>query len=56
VTSHAGFHAQAGRVATVINAGRYDEADAMLGADSPYAQASNEVAMAIRRLKKEAAV
>ena len=53
VTSHATFHVQAGREATAINAGRYTDADAMLGAESPYARASNEVVMAIRRLKKE---
>ena len=56
VTSHASFHTQAGRVAAAINAGRYAEADTMLGADTAYSRASNEVAVALRRLKKEASV
>jgi methyl-accepting chemotaxis protein len=55
VSSHANFHAQAGKVAMAINGGKYADADKMMGADSPYAQASSEVAMALRRLKKETA-
>ena len=53
VSSHAAFHTQAGRVATAINSGKLAEAESMLAADSPYARASNEVALALRRLKKE---
>jgi hypothetical protein len=54
VTNHAAFHVEAGKVATTINAGRYDEASAMMGAGKPYAKASSAVGAAIMQLKGEA--
>jgi methyl-accepting chemotaxis protein len=54
VTSHAAFHLEAGKVAQAINAKKYVEAENMLGNGTPYANASNVVAGAIMKLKKEA--
>lgn len=56
VSRHADFHVEAGKVAAIINAGNYTEAEAMLGADSKYTEASNAVASAIMHLKKEASI
>lgn len=56
VATHAIFHTHAGRVAQTINAGRYSDAEGMLEGQAPYAQASNNVALAIRQLKKDAAL
>lgn len=55
VGKHAEFHQAAGRVAQAINAKRYGEAEAMLGAETPYAVISRDVVTAIQRLKKETA-
>jgi len=55
LTKHAAFHCEAGKVATAINQQRYAEATAMLGAGTPYAQASSEVGAAIIRLKMKVA-
>jgi hypothetical protein len=54
VTRHAAFHVEAGKVARTINARQYAEAEAMLGAGTPYAAASSAVGAAIIGLKKEA--
>lgn len=54
VRHHAAFHKEAGKVATTINAGKYAEAEQMLGSGSPYASASNAVVIAIGALKREA--
>ena len=51
--SHAAFHREAGRVATLINGKRYDEATAALDAGSPYAKSSMETTMAISKLRKQ---
>lgn len=51
---HSAFHAQAGKVASAINAGKYTEAEAMLAATSPYTAASNAVGVAILGLRREA--
>lgn len=51
---HAEFHRQAGRVAEVINAGKYTEAEQMLVSGTPYAAASQSVVMSIGTLKREA--
>ncbi|MBI5256336.1 MAG: CZB domain-containing protein [Burkholderiales bacterium] len=51
---HAEFHQHAGKVAQAINAGRYAEAEAMLGAGTPYTQVSSAVGSAIVALRKEA--
>ncbi|QFY44214.1 chemotaxis protein [Candidatus Methylospira mobilis] len=56
VQKHANFHSEAGKIAFLINDKKYDEADLALAAHSPYAQASNEVATAIVRLRKEASL
>ena len=53
---HAAFHVEAGKVATAINAKKYTEAEAMLGAGTSFAQASSGVGVAILQLKKEAAL
>ncbi len=54
VERHAQFHAEAARVAQAINQKRYAEAEAMLGGETPYADASTAVGGAIMRLKREA--
>jgi methyl-accepting chemotaxis protein len=53
---HKAFHVQAGKVACLINAGKYAEAEASLGHGTPYASASSEVAVALMALKKAAAL
>lgn len=54
IDKHATFHIEAGKVAKTINAGKYNEAEAMLATGKSYANASNEVGVAIIKLKKEA--
>ncbi len=51
---HATFHVEAGKVASVINAKKFPEAEAMLGSGTAFAQASSGVGVAIIKLKKEA--
>ena len=53
---HAAFHIEAGKVAQVINEGRYHEAQGMLSTDSAFVAASSEVGAAIMRLKKDVAL
>jgi methyl-accepting chemotaxis protein len=53
---HANFHREAGRVAQAVNNGQYDEALAMTEQDTPFADASGAVGMAIRGLKKVAGI
>ncbi len=53
VTKHAAFHTEAGKVATAINAKKYDAATGMLAAGS-YVDASSAVGAAIMKLKMEA--
>jgi methyl-accepting chemotaxis protein len=53
VQSHAAFHREAGRVATLINARRYDEATAALDGGAPYAKASMETTIAISKLREQ---
>jgi Chemoreceptor zinc-binding domain len=55
ITKHARFHQEAGKVAKLINAKKYTEAEAAIGAGSSYSIASTEVGAAIIKLKKEAA-
>ena len=52
VSSHARFHAEAGKVATVVNQAKFNET--LIGAGSAFGAASNHVGTAIIRLKKEA--
>lgn len=54
VTRHASFHTEAGKVAAAINAKKFAEAEAMLGAGTAYTNASSAVGGAIVKLKKEA--
>ncbi|HXD39760.1 MAG TPA: CZB domain-containing protein [Ramlibacter sp.] len=56
VTKHAQFHKSAAHVARTINAGKYGEAQTMLGLGSPYAEASTAVAVAIIHLRREAGI
>lgn len=51
---HAEFHAEAGKVATAINARNFTEASDMINGATNYAKASSSVGVAIMRLKKEA--
>lgn len=54
VAKHAEFHVEAGKVARMVNAKKFTEAEALLAANSVYTQASSAVGVAIMRLKKEA--
>lgn len=53
VSRHAAFHKEAGKVAKTINEKKYDEAEAMIGNNTPFFSASNSVVVAIGALKKE---
>lgn len=53
---HKAFHAEAGKVAALINAGKYTEAESALGNGTTYASASSEVGVALIALKKVAAL
>ena len=50
---HAIFHVEAGKVAAIINAKKYDQAQQLLGSDSSFGKASNAVGASIMRLKKD---
>jgi hypothetical protein len=50
---HAAFHAEVAKVATVVNAGRAAQADALLGAGTGFAKASSALSVAFLRLRKE---
>jgi len=56
VKRHTAFHLEAGKVAKAINAKDYAGASAMIEQGTPYAAASNAVAVAITKLKKESAL
>ena len=49
---HKAFHGEAGKVAAVINAKKFEEAEKMISGASPFGVASNEVGMAISSLKR----
>ena len=53
VKKHTAFHTEAGKVAKTINANNYTEATSMIESGTPYSEASNAVAVAIKKLKKE---
>jgi methyl-accepting chemotaxis protein len=53
---HKAFHVEAGKVAGLINAGKYAEAEAALGNGTAYSSASVEVGVALIALKKAAAL
>ncbi len=50
---HAAFHVEAGKIAALINAKKFKEAELMLGAGTQYTNASSAVGVAIMQLKKE---
>ena len=52
---HKVFHAEAGKVATAINSGHYDEASHMIESSTPFGTASLAVGMAVNTLKRIAA-
>ncbi|HOY21608.1 MAG TPA: CZB domain-containing protein [Cellvibrio sp.] len=54
MTKHAAFHQEAGKVAALINAAKYSEAEAAIGSGTAYATVSSAVGVAIIKLKKEA--
>jgi methyl-accepting chemotaxis protein len=56
VEQHKAFHTEAGKVAQLINAKRYGEAERAIGGGTSYAAASNNVGMALLALKKAAAL
>jgi hypothetical protein len=49
-------HREAGKVAQLINQKKYVEAEAALGVGTPYTSASMVTAVAINRIKTEAAL
>jgi len=53
VSKHAAFHIEAGRIANMINAKKFSEAEALLGNGSAFVAASTAVGVAIMRLKKD---
>ncbi len=53
LAKHAQFHKEAGKVASTINAGKFEEAELMLNSDSSFSAASSEVASAVTALKTE---
>ncbi|PPK73562.1 methyl-accepting chemotaxis protein [Methylobacter tundripaludum] len=53
VSKHAAFHIEAGRIANMINAKKFREAETMLGNGSAFVSASTAVGVAIMRLKKD---
>ena len=52
VAKHKDFHVEAGKVALLINARNYPEAEKQLAMGTNYSKSSAEVASAILRLKK----
>jgi methyl-accepting chemotaxis protein len=54
VNQHKAFHAEAGRVASLVNSKKFAEATLALDTHTPYGQASQAVGQAVYRLRKEA--
>lgn len=54
IEKHRAFHVEAGKVAGLINLGRYAEAETALGASTPYSTASSQVGGALIGLKRAA--
>lgn len=52
LTAHKTFHVEAGKIAQLINAKKYDEAEKQLGAGTKYTHASSSVSSALMALKK----
>ena len=53
-STHASFHLRAAEVASAVARGEKSQAEAMLGADSPYSVASDAVILALAKLRAEA--
>jgi len=53
LAAHAAFHVEAGKVASLINAKRFEDAEAMLGMGTPFAETSGKVTAAIFQLQKQ---
>jgi methyl-accepting chemotaxis protein len=51
MANHTAFHVEAGKVAVIINAGKYAEAEEMMSSGTPYARASTAAGGAIFALK-----
>jgi Chemoreceptor zinc-binding domain len=54
VKAHAAFHAEAGKVASLVNRKRSQELDRALANGSPYAEASKTVSVCVIELKNSA--
>lgn len=53
--AHKAFHVEAGKVAVLINDGKYTEAEKQLGAGSGYSRSSTYIAGTLMKLKTEQA-
>jgi methyl-accepting chemotaxis protein len=53
VAEHRAFHAEAGKIASLINQGKYEEAEKLLAAGSEYSRISTSVGGRLIRLKHE---
>lgn len=53
---HLAFHSEVTKVAQVVNAGHYAQAESLLGAGSGFAKASSALSVAFLKLRKEAGV
>lgn len=54
VIAHSELHHEAGRIAKLINAGKYADAHAALGPGSAYSNASNRILIALKMFDGEA--
>lgn len=50
VALHAAFHLEAAKLASMVNDGRYLEADRLLALDTPYSEASQAFIISVRTL------
>ena len=55
VDAHKAFHVEAGKVAVLINDGKYTEAEKLLGAGSKYSQISTQIGGILIKLKHDLA-
>ncbi len=53
MAEHAAFHREAGKVATVVNAKRMQEAELMMSSSSAFSEASKAVSVALIELQQE---
>jgi chemoreceptor zinc-binding protein len=54
VATHEIFHREAGKIAEAINSRKFDDAENMLGTNTPFSDTSNALTAAILRLKRDA--